>query len=275
MPLTAARIVVVGTPPGHGRVLGLSLLTHAVAVAVVVALPSMAPSPAPRPEAGVPVVAVEIVSPSEMTPGRASDADSRDTPAARPAEAQPVAADNVPKMPIKTAAAASDSESGFPLPPRKPAPPSVPPVILADAAAIAATITSSGVPQLSPTTPKSAPDAMAGDVAHATAGAIAAAPHPGNPPPRYPYGARRNGIEGRVVLLVEVPPDGIGGTVVVKASSGHAILDEAAVAAVRRWRFRPASRDGQPVASLIELPIRFRLRDRGANGIALGTDVGG
>ncbi|MFW6162471.1 MAG: energy transducer TonB, partial [Planctomycetota bacterium] len=47
----------------------------------------------------------------------------------------------------------------------------------------------------------------------------------------------------------------------VARSSGHAVLDEAAVAAVRRWRFTPARAGGAAVTAEVEIPIRFRLSD--------------
>jgi protein TonB len=43
-------------------------------------------------------------------------------------------------------------------------------------------------------------------------------------------------------------------------SSGHARLDRAALDAVRRTRFRPALRDGDPVTSWVRIPVRFALR---------------
>jgi protein TonB len=80
------------------------------------------------------------------------------------------------------------------------------------------------------------------------------APLPGhNPPPDYPAAARRRRCEGTVVLLVEVAPDGAVAAVTVRTTSGHLLLDQAAVAAVRAWRF-----DGGPAA--VEVPIAFVLR---------------
>jgi protein TonB len=91
-------------------------------------------------------------------------------------------------------------------------------------------------------------------------GSRGASPQPGNPKPVYPYSARRQGRQGRVVLRVEVRPDGAAGMVFVDQTSGDASLDEAALAAVRRWRFRPARRNGAPVAANVQVPIRFSLR---------------
>ena len=83
----------------------------------------------------------------------------------------------------------------------------------------------------------------------------------GNVPPVYPYRARRKEIEGRVVLRVQVLPGGTARSVEVLSSSGHAILDRAALKAVRAWRFVPAKRGGVPVAGAIDVPISFRLAD--------------
>jgi protein TonB len=68
------------------------------------------------------------------------------------------------------------------------------------------------------------------------------------------------GMEGVVLLEVIVAPDGSAREVRVLNSSGHAMLDEAAVSTVRaQWRFIPARLDGVPVESRAEVPIRFRL----------------
>jgi len=80
-----------------------------------------------------------------------------------------------------------------------------------------------------------------------------------NPPPVYPHRAREQGWEGTVLLEVEVLSSGRCGTVNVLSSSGHAILDQAAVEAVQRWRFRPAKRWSQPVAFWVEIPMTFQL----------------
>jgi len=81
----------------------------------------------------------------------------------------------------------------------------------------------------------------------------------GNKPPSYPERARRNEFEGRVLLRVKVSPSGKSETIKIKASSGYDILDEAAQAAVKAWRFVPAKRAGVAVAATIDVPIVFRL----------------
>jgi protein TonB len=80
-----------------------------------------------------------------------------------------------------------------------------------------------------------------------------------NPPPRYPAEAHRAGIEGTVVLRVGVRSDGGVEFVEVAQSSGHRALDDAAVEAVRRWRFTPGRIDGRTAPFVLRLPIVFKL----------------
>jgi protein TonB len=84
----------------------------------------------------------------------------------------------------------------------------------------------------------------------------------GNPQPDYPLSARRKGWEGRVLVEVLVSPEGRAREVKLARSSGHEILDAAALDAVRDWQFRPAERNGQAVAGRIRVPISFRLTGR-------------
>jgi protein TonB len=80
-----------------------------------------------------------------------------------------------------------------------------------------------------------------------------------NQAPVYPQSALRRGEQGNVMLRVSVSADGAPLAVDLAATSGHASLDNAAEAAVRRWRFNPATRGGIPVAAMADVPIRFRL----------------
>lgn len=94
------------------------------------------------------------------------------------------------------------------------------------------------------------------------AGALAgnAAPQPlHSPAPRYPRAAQRRGETGTVLLRVQVGADGQPRAVELVQGSGSRALDRAASEAVRRWRFRPALRDGQPVAGVVQVPITFDL----------------
>lgn len=78
-----------------------------------------------------------------------------------------------------------------------------------------------------------------------------------NPAPAYPASALREHREGVVLLLVKVSAEGRPTSVEVRRGSGTRLLDEAAVRAVRRWRFDPARMGGKSVASDVEVPVRF------------------
>ena len=78
--------------------------------------------------------------------------------------------------------------------------------------------------------------------------------------PSYPSTPKRLGIQGTALLRVHVLADGRVGDVAVEQSAGHRDLDDAAVDAVRRWRFEPARRGEDPVAMWVRLPVEFRLR---------------
>ncbi|HXO28798.1 MAG TPA: energy transducer TonB [Thermoanaerobaculia bacterium] len=78
--------------------------------------------------------------------------------------------------------------------------------------------------------------------------------------PVYPEEALRAGLEGLVVLEAIVDERGrVGHDIKVVRRLGHG-FDEAAVAAVRQWRFRPATRDGKPIKVRRIFPIVFRLQ---------------
>ncbi|MBW2649080.1 MAG: energy transducer TonB [Deltaproteobacteria bacterium] len=81
-----------------------------------------------------------------------------------------------------------------------------------------------------------------------------------NPPPEYPAIARRRGYEGRVLLSAMISIDGNVAALKVKGSSGHPILDRAAMKAVKVWEFEPARRMGTPVPMSVDVPVRFVLR---------------
>ncbi len=89
-----------------------------------------------------------------------------------------------------------------------------------------------------------------------------ASPDPSAPnlPPRYPPDAARRGEQGAVVLSVRVTPDGRAGSVSIASSSGYVALDQAALRAVARWRFRPElDGEGAPVSSSMPIRINFVL----------------
>lgn len=80
--------------------------------------------------------------------------------------------------------------------------------------------------------------------------------------PSYPEQARKAGIEGMVVLRIEILENGRAGDVSVSHSSGSELLDDAAVEAVQRWRFVPAKvkGTGKSIACQTTMPVVFKLR---------------
>jgi len=79
------------------------------------------------------------------------------------------------------------------------------------------------------------------------------------PNPEYPDDARAQKLQGRVLLLVTITPEGRTTNIVVLRRAGHG-LDERAIEAVRKWRFNPApGPDGKPVPVRTPIEVTFRL----------------
>lgn len=79
-------------------------------------------------------------------------------------------------------------------------------------------------------------------------------------PPRYPIESRRKREQGTVVLTLTLGIDGVVDSIAISQSSGFARLDEAARDAVRKWRWSPVVRNGQPmrVKGVVEIPFVLR-----------------
>jgi len=90
-------------------------------------------------------------------------------------------------------------------------------------------------------------------------GATSAPRYRSNPQPEYPVEAKRERQQGTVVLSVEVSAEGRPTSVTLSRSSGFPLLDQSAIAGVRRWTFEPGRAGGLPIASHVEVPVRFRL----------------
>jgi protein TonB len=80
-----------------------------------------------------------------------------------------------------------------------------------------------------------------------------------NPPPAYPRMLLRRGVEGEVLVRAQVQDDGHCSQVLLKESSGYRLFDEAALSAVRDWRFIPARKGTQTVVAWVDVPIAFRI----------------
>lgn len=81
-----------------------------------------------------------------------------------------------------------------------------------------------------------------------------------NPAPPYPAMSRRLNEQGRTVLRVRVSVEGLPLDIQLFASSGFPRLDEAALEAVRRWKFVPAKQGDKIVEAWVQVPLAFQLK---------------
>ncbi|MBA3638409.1 MAG: energy transducer TonB [Chloroflexota bacterium] len=81
--------------------------------------------------------------------------------------------------------------------------------------------------------------------------------------PRYTADAMRQRIQGLVEVEAVILADGTVGPVrVVKSLDEELGLDEQAVNAVKQWRFRPGTKDGEAVPVMVKIEMTFTLKDR-------------
>jgi protein TonB len=73
----------------------------------------------------------------------------------------------------------------------------------------------------------------------------------------YPPAARAQQIQGAVTLDVQIGEEGAVHN--IEVVEGNPLLADAAVQAVRQWRYRPYSVDGRPVEMQTRVTIRFTL----------------
>jgi protein TonB len=78
------------------------------------------------------------------------------------------------------------------------------------------------------------------------------------PNPVYPAASKRLRESGTVLLLVSLDAAGEVRDIHIQTTSAYQRLDQAAMEAVRQWRFIPASKGQQPVASTVLVPIEFK-----------------
>ncbi len=79
-----------------------------------------------------------------------------------------------------------------------------------------------------------------------------------DPEPEYSDEARKMKHEGTVVLSIIVDAEGRARNIHVARSLGMG-LDEKAIEAVKKWKFEPGKKDGQPVAVQVNVEVNFRL----------------
>ncbi len=77
-------------------------------------------------------------------------------------------------------------------------------------------------------------------------------------PPKYPTLAKSQHVSGNV--LIDALIDASGHVTTMKVVSGPAVLHQAAMDALKQWRYQPASLDGHPVPMHLAVTIQFHLR---------------
>lgn len=115
------------------------------------------------------------------------------------------------------------------------------------------------VPAARPVEPSRAPDQKPQVASVPVTPPVFNASYLRNPAPAYPLAARRVGQQGTATVRVLVTTEGLPARVNLEKSSGSPSLDNAAVEAVKGWRFKPALRGTEPVEGEVLVPIVFRL----------------
>lgn len=79
--------------------------------------------------------------------------------------------------------------------------------------------------------------------------------------PRYPFAAKRDGIEGVTRVKILIDSAGKVEDIIIAESSGSKLLDDAAIKAVKKWRFIPAkNKAGHVIRCYASMPIVFRIK---------------
>lgn len=240
---------------------------HAAGLLALSGLGGDFPTPPP---AVAPTISVELLQPEARQPANAPPLAHGD--AAPLAEHTPHGKATPPTPPVFRRGSASmqkpDTAVRPPSGPGTPIPLTTPlPAPSHDIPAVAGTPAPATAPVASGPhqEPAVAPYAIAASPRQDPATPPAAARHDAaylqNPAPAYPKISRRRGEEGKVLLRVRILTDGRADTVEIAESSGHPRLDEAALEAVRHWRFVSARQGDTPFDSWLRVPVVFRLDD--------------
>ena len=247
------RLVVSGSDQTIRRRRGafaVSLALHGASLLALLCLLQRIVMPVPPAEPGIAMV-FEAAAPPASAPAEPAPAPAPPQESAPPEPAPQVAATPLPSPPVEQAEpllALPEQKTDKPAPAERPRPkqvtaaprPHVPTQETQQAASAAAPVSSAvSAVSLVPARPVAGMES--------------------DRPPVYPEIARRRGEQGRVVLQVNVSAQGLPVAVNVAESSGFPTLDSAALTAVQRWRFVPATRGGTPVPAVAEVPVRFRL----------------
>ncbi|MGE8066467.1 TonB family protein [Pseudomonas sp. NPDC089569] len=218
----------------------------------------------PEPLAWQPPMSIQLVSLAPTTeamptaqpePVRRPVAPVPPPKAIAPAKAEP--APSPPKAIVRPTAIAKAS----PVQPQARQPAPVRPATPSSAPAAVAQTNSASVPAATPVPTAASPAPVVAAPAPPATPVVSLRPAFVTPPPapRYPNEARRRNQQGIVRVEVHLDERGQQLKCVLTRSSGIESLDQAALEAVTRWRFRPEIVDGRAVPSRVEIPIEFAL----------------
>jgi protein TonB len=225
--------------------------------------PEAPPPPEPEPVASVvqesppePVPVVEEAAP-EPTPVEIAEGQPEPAPV-EPEMAPPVEiARPLPPPPLPRPVPVKSKPIERKPPTTEPTPPKSEPAEAAPVAVSVATVPAPSAP--APPATSAAPPAPPAESSEPPVVHEPRYRHPPTPP-RFPPRALELNQHGTVVVRALVGPDGASHEIIVWRSSGFALLDQAALRAVREWAFEPASIGGRRIASWVEVPVRFAIR---------------
>jgi len=80
------------------------------------------------------------------------------------------------------------------------------------------------------------------------------------PPPEYPEDLKRLGVNGVVAVSIVIDEKGKVMTATI-AKSSRRDFEEPALAAIKKWTFKPAKKDGVAVKVRVTIPLRFDLEE--------------
>jgi len=257
--------------------LGLSVAIHIAAALLIILLPRALPRQADQAEQGtVELLMVEQKGAKPSAAGQPVEKQPAKTPPVPPRPEQPPQPPKPAEPPEQAVQmpepAAAKPAPAIPQSPDVPAPKPAEPPLPKAAKADDRPNPQPAPPQPAPSQPAAPPPApksqqapvfdLAGTESESNAVVLGGHVVPASPdnrfrnrPPIYPPEAEMRGEHGTVVVVIHVSENGAAGRVDVAKSSGVDALDRAAVDAVRKWRFRPALKQGHAIP--FDMPFRF------------------
>lgn len=82
-----------------------------------------------------------------------------------------------------------------------------------------------------------------------------------SPFPAYPPELLARRVQATVILRLKIATDGTVAEAAVHRTSGYAAMDQAALAGVKSWKFKPALKDGKQVETIVRKPFTFEIRE--------------